>query len=65
MFINLNGKDHLVLLRNCRGNPEMPSFFQCMNVYISKYGIKSYREWVKSGDELGSNSEGIRIFVAK
>ena len=29
IFININGKDHLVLFRNYRGNPEMPSFFQC------------------------------------
>ena len=67
MFINLkfrflkNGKDLLVLFRNYRGNPEMPSFFQCMSLYVSRYGIKSYREWVKSGVEGGSNSEGIRI----
>ena len=66
IFININGKDHLVLFRNYRGNPEMPSFFQCMNVYISKYGIKGYREWVNSGlVEFGSNSEGIRIFATK
>ena len=65
MFINLNGKNHFVLFRNYHGNPEMPSFFQCMSLYVSKYGIKCYREWVKSGDDFGSNSEGIRIFVAK
>ena len=74
MFINLNGKDlfkgnvlvvpwisYIVLFRNYHGNPEMPSFFQCMSLYVSRYGIKSYREWVKSGVNFGSNSEGFRI----
>ena len=66
MFTNLNGKDHLVLFGNYRGNPEMPSFIQCMSSYLSKYGIKSYEKWVNSGLlEFGSNSEGIRIFATK
>ena len=65
MFINLNGKDLLVLFRNYHGNPEMPSFLQCAYIYVSKYGIKSFREWLKSGADLGSNSEGIRVFVSK
>ena len=66
MFTNLNGKDHLVLFGNYRGNPEMPSFIQCMSSYLSKYGIKSYEKWVHSGLlEFGSNSEGIRIFATK
>ena len=76
MFINLNGKNHLVLFRNYHGNPEMPSFFQCMSLYGSKYGIESYREWVKKAAQAGpiwpwdkvefeSNSEGIGIFVVK
>ena len=76
MFINLNGKNHLVLFRNYHGNPEMPSFFQCMSLYASKYGIESYREWVKKAVQAGpiwpwdkvefeSNSEGIGIFVVK
>ena len=38
MFINLNGKNHLVLFRNYHGNPEMPSFFQCMASNVTENG---------------------------
>jgi hypothetical protein len=68
MFIkkgNINGNDHLVLFRNYHGIPELPSFLQCTYIYVSNFGIKSFREWLKSGAELGSNSEGIRVFVSK
>ena len=64
MFIrkgNLYGEDHLVLFRNYHGNLEMPSFLQCVYVYISRYGLI---KWLKWGTSFESKSEGLMIFVA-